>query len=148
MTRKKNPFEEIERMLEKMSDQFQDVDQLRGIESALPGRLNVDLGEFEDAFEVTADLPGFDSENIEVEIFDDQLRIRADRETETETEAEAEAPDRYIRRERKQRSIDRRVSLPEPVAEEDVEATFTNGVLTVCLPKSKESEETTQIDIE
>ncbi|MBS3759859.1 Hsp20/alpha crystallin family protein [Halodesulfurarchaeum sp.] len=146
MTRKKNPFEEIERMLEKMSKQFQESDQLRGIESALPGRLNVDLGEFEDAFEVTADLPGFDSENIEVEIIDDQLRIRADRET--ETEAEAESPDRYIRRERKQRSIDRRVSLPEPVAEEDVEATFTNGVLTVCLPKSNESEETTQIDIE
>lgn len=144
MPGKKNPFEEIERLIERMGDQFQDVEQWSGIETALPGRLNVDVAEFEDAYEVTADLPGFDTEDIEVELIDDQLRIRADRETETE---EAD-PDRYVRQERRHQSVDRRVSLPEPVAESEVEATFTNGVLTVCLPKTAESEETTQIDIE
>ena len=146
MTRKKNPFEEIERLIERMGEQFQDVEQWSGIESALPGRLKVDLGEFEEAFEVTADLPGFETEDIDVELIEDQLRIRADRETETETEGDT--PDRYIRRERSKRSVDRRVTLPEPVDEEAVEASFTNGVLTVCLPKSQESEETHQIDIE
>ena len=144
MPNKRNPFEEIERLIERMSNQFEDIDQLSGLEGALPERLSVDLAEFEDAFEVTADLPGFESEDVEVELLEEQLRIRAARETESETEE----PERYIRRERSERSVDRRIRLPEPVAEDEVEASFTNGVLTVCLPKAETSEETHQIDIE
>ncbi len=144
MPNKRNPFDEIERLIERMSGQFEDIDQWSGLEGALPGRLSVDLAEFEDAFEVTADLPGFDTEDIEVELLDEQLRIRAER----KTESEAEEPGRYIRRERSERSIDRRIRLPEPVAEDEVEASFTNGVLTVCLPKAETSEETHHIEIE
>ncbi|AOW79387.1 hsp20-type chaperone [Halodesulfurarchaeum formicicum] len=144
MTRRSNPFEEIERLLERMSNQFEDVDQIQSLESAWPGRLKVDLAEFDDAYEVTADLPGFESEDIDVELLDDQLHICAERKTET---AEAEAG-RYIRRERSERSVDRRVSLPEPVEAETVEASFKNGVLTVCLPKAEGSEESHTIEIE
>ncbi|APE94651.1 Hsp20/alpha crystallin family protein [Halodesulfurarchaeum formicicum] len=144
MTRRSNPFEEIERLLERMSNQFEDVDQIQSLESAWPGRLKVDLAEFDDAYEVTADLPGFESEDIDVELLDDQLHICAERKTETE---EAEAG-RYIRRERSERSVDRRVSLPEPVEAETVEASFKNGVLTVCLPKAEGSEESHTIEIE
>ncbi len=144
MTGKKNPFEEIERLIERMSEQFQDVEQWSGIEAPLPGRLKVDVAEFDDAFEVTADLPGFETEDIDVELIEDQVRIRAERETATE----AAEPNQFVRKERRHQSVDRRVSLPGPVAESEVEATFTNGVLAVCLPKTETSEETTQIDIE
>ncbi|MDR5655979.1 Hsp20/alpha crystallin family protein [Halodesulfurarchaeum sp. HSR-GB] len=144
MTRRSNPFEEIERLLERMSNQFEDVDQIQSLESAWPGRLKVDLAEFEDAYEVTADLPGFESEDIDVELLDDQLHICAERKTETEEADEG----RYIRQERSERSIDRRVSLPEPVEAEAVEASFKNGVLTVCLPKAEGSEESHTIEIE
>lgn len=144
MTRKPNPFEEIEQLLERMSEQFQDSDRLSHIEAALPGRTSVDVAEFDDAFEVTMDLPGFETEDIDVELLDDQLRIQA----ETESETETEEPDRYLRRERRQHSVDRRVRIPGPVAEDEVEATFVNGVLTVRLPKSDTAEESHTIDIE
>ncbi|MGM0371921.1 MAG: Hsp20/alpha crystallin family protein [Halobacteriota archaeon] len=144
MTRRSNPFEEIERLLERMSEQFEDVDQLSSLESAWPHRLKVDLAEFDGAYEVTADLPGFESEDIDVELLDDQLHICAQRETETEEAEEG----RYLRRERSERSIDRRVSLPEPVEADAVEASFKNGVLTVCLPKAEGSEESHTIEIE
>jgi len=144
MSNKKNPFEEIERLFDRMSKQFEDVDRIGNIEAALPGRLNVDLAEFEEAFEVTADLPGFDTEDIDVQLLDEYLHIRAER----EREVEESEPDRYIRRERSEKSVDRRVRLPEPVIEDEVEASFKNGVLTVCLPKAETSEETHQIDID
>jgi HSP20 family protein len=144
MTDKRSPFDEIERLIDRMGDQFEDVDRWKGFEGAWPGGLNVDLLDREDAFEVTADLPGFGTDDIEVELLDDQLRIRAERDQESET---GEA-DRYIRRERRERSVDRRVRLPEPVAEEEVEASFTNGVLTVTLPKAETAADTHSIDIE
>ncbi len=144
MSRKPTPFDEIERLIERMSEQFQDVEQWSGIESAWPGRLKVDVEEFDDTFEVTADLPGFETEDIEVELVDDQLRIQA----ETETEEAEEEPGRYVRRERRERAVDRRVTLPGGVEEDEVEATFTNGVLTVTLPRAAESEDAHQIDID
>ena len=144
MTRKPAPFDEIERLFERMSDQFQDVEQWSGIESAWPGRLKVDVAEFDASFEVTADLPGFESEDIEVELLEDQLRIQA----ESESEAEEAEPGRYVRRERRERSVDRRVTLPGPVEADEVEASFTNGVLTVCLPKAEADEDAHRIDIE
>jgi HSP20 family protein len=144
MTDKRSPFDEIERLIDRMGDQFEDVDRWKGLEGAWPGGLNVDLVDLEEAFEVTADLPGFGTEDIEVELLDDQLRIRAERDQETETEEAG----RYIRRERRERTVDRRVRLPEPVAEEEVEASFTNGVLTVTLPKAETAADTHSIDIE
>lgn len=144
MTHRPNPFEELERLFDRLSDQFEDVDQLRSIESKLPGGPKVDVADFGDAFEVTADLPGFETEDITVELIGEELHVVA----KTETESEAEEPGRYIRRERSERSVDRRITLPEPVAEENVEATFQNGVLTVCLPKQVEASETHEIDVE
>ena len=144
MTRKPTPFDEIERLFDRMSDQFQDVEEWSGIESAWPGRLKVDVAEFDDAYEVTADLPGFESADIEVELLDEQLRIQA----ESTAESSEEEPGRYVRRERRDRSVDRRVSLPAPVEAEAVEATFTNGVLTVCLPKAEAETDAHRIDIE
>ncbi|MFB6110803.1 MAG: Hsp20/alpha crystallin family protein [Halodesulfurarchaeum sp.] len=145
MTRKSNPFKEIERLFERMSEQFEDVDQLGRLESA-PGRASVDLADYGDAYEATVDLPGFEPAEIDVELLDEQLHIRAERRS--ETESEASEPVRYIREERSERSVDRRVSLPEPVAESEAEATFANGVLTVTLPKKESPEESHTIDIE
>jgi HSP20 family protein len=144
MTRKPTPFDEIERLFDRMSEQFQDVEEWSAIESAWPGRLKVDVAEFDGSFEVTADLPGFETDDIEVELVDEQLRISA----ESETEESEEEPGRYVKRERRERSVDRRVSLPAPVEADAVEASFKNGVLTVCLPKAEAEEDAHRIDIE
>lgn len=144
MTRKPTPFDEIERLFDRMSEQFQDVEEWSAIESAWPGRLKVDVAEFDGSFEVTADLPGFETDDIEVELVDEQLRISA----ESETEESEEEPGRYVKRERRERSVDRRVSLPAPVEADAVEASFKNGVLTVCLPKAAAETEAHRIDIE
>jgi HSP20 family protein len=131
MARRRSPFEEVERLLDRMGE----MNNGSG--------LAVDLEDTGDAFVLTADLPGFDREDIGVELRSGSLRVTADRE-----DADARGDETYIHRERSKRSINRTVSLPEPVDEENTSATFNNGVLTVQVPKARASEDATNINIE
>jgi HSP20 family protein len=139
--RRSNPFEDIEQLLERMSEQFEDVSRS---DLGLTSRLNVDVEDQVDEYVVTADLPGFEKDDIDVELADQTLRIAAEHESEAETEAAGQ----YVRRERSRESMSQSISLPEAVEEEGVEARFKNGVLTITLPKAYDSEDTHSIDIE
>lgn len=142
--RRGNPFEDIERMLERMTEQFEDFEDFRGFEAGFGSRLKVDLEDRPDEYIVTADLPGYDKDDIDVQLADQTVRISA----EHETAAEDEEPGRYVRRERTRESMSRSISLPEPVDEEDVSARFKNGVLTVTLRKRYTESDSHHIDIE
>jgi HSP20 family protein len=117
---REDPFDQIERVF----------DQLGGIDAPTDGPA-VDVVEHDDEIVVLADLPGYETADIDVQLHDDdRLEITANRTTETET-----SEGTVHRRERRQRTISRTVSLPSPVDPEGTEAAYTNGVLTVRLPK-------------
>ena len=115
-----NPFQEIERAIGQMSEQF----------GMSLGEIPVDVIEVDDQFEVRADLPGVDPDEVEVSLHDGhQLSI------EGEHEAYLESDDgRYVRRERHHDAVSRTVSLPAPVEEDSASATYSDGVLTVIAP--------------
>lgn len=137
MVSRGSPFDELERLLDKMND----------ARERAGGGLAVDLEDRDDEFVLTADLPGFDKDDIDVEVHERTLRVDATHQTErAEEETDDEA--NYIRRERSKRSLSRSVSLPEDVDEEGALASFENGVLTVELPKAHTTEESTRVDIE
>ena len=144
MTSRRNPFEDLERLFDQMGKQFEDLPAWEGLDYPMSSQLKVDVVEHDDEFEVTADLPGFAKEDIDVELVDDRLRIEA----EHEEEIEEGEPGRYVRRERSKQSMSRTITLPEEVDEENVEAHFRNGVLSVTLQKLVGSEEAHRIDIE
>jgi len=128
----RNPLEELERLFERMSRQFEEASQSWegttfgvGMETA-----SLDLVERDEEFVVTVDLPGFERDDVEIAVTDHTLRVEAEREVETE-----EGDERYIRRERRQASTRRSVQLPEEVDTDAVSARMRNGVLTVTLPK-------------
>jgi HSP20 family protein len=143
-----NPFEEMERLFERMSRQFDQAS--RKWESSGPlaqwssesGSMEVDLIDHDDEFVVTVDLPGFEREDVEIQVTDHTLRIAADRDEEIEEEEE-----QYIRHERRHASAERSIRLPDQVDKEHVDARMQNGVLTVTLPKV-EVEEARKIEIE
>jgi HSP20 family protein len=124
----RNPFDEIERMFDRMSHQFETLD-----DDLFEGSVAVDIEDTGDAFVVTADLPGFDGDDIDVELSGETLTLSAAHSESTETEDEDDH--RYIRRERREQSVNRSIRLPAPVEEADTEASYNNGVLTVTLPK-------------
>ena len=90
----------------------------------------VDIKDKQDHFELTADLPGVDPENIEVTMEDGVLTIQGNREAETSEESE-----NYRRYERVSGRFLRRFSLPDTANSEDISATTRHGVLKVSIPK-------------
>lgn len=136
-----NPLNDIERLLDRMRREFEDV----GFELESAGQTDppIDLADRDDSFVMTVDLPGFETDDIDVSLVDGSVRIQADRE-----ETAEEGDETYLRRERHRRSVSRTVRLPEPVDEEGVTASFTNGVLTVTLPKCEPNGGGRRIEIE
>lgn len=148
MSARSNPFEELERMFERMSRQFEESSRMWEPEGPF-GRwtskfeeMAVDLVEHDDEFVVTVDLPGFERDDVEIEVTDHTLRIEAEHEEATEEEEE-----QYLRHERRHESVRRSIRLPDEVDKEGVKARMKNGVLTITLPKL-EVEEARTIDIE
>lgn len=106
---------------------------------------DVDIEEDEEAYTLEADLPGLTKEDIHLDYTDNVLSIQAQQETERE---EQDDERNYIRRERSTRSYNRQF-LIKNVDEEAIDAKFTNGVLTVKLPKKdKDADSTNRIEIE
>lgn len=137
----RNPFDEIERMFDRMSEQFETLD-----EDLRSHRVDVDLVDTGDAYVVRADLPGYDRAEIDVELAGDTLSISADHTADTEAR-EATDEGTYIRRERSKRSVDRSVRIPGEVDEEGTEAQYSDGVLTVELSKAHADEDGRDIPV-
>lgn len=93
---------------------------------------SVDLEDRGKDFRITADLPGFVKDNVDIQVTDDAVTIQACKE-----ESGEEKDKNYVRRERSTQTFYRRIMLPEPVQSDDVQAMLDNGVLEVVLPKVK-----------
>lgn len=107
-----------------------------GLQSAFEeGTLALDISEDDHDVIVRASLPGFARDEIEVEIHDGMLSIKAEQTVETESKDE-----RFYRRERRVGSVNRRVALPSLVSDENVKAELRDGVLTLRLPKTHKDE--------
>ncbi|GCF13516.1 heat-shock protein Hsp20 [Haloarcula mannanilytica] len=129
----RDPFSEIERAFDMLGEQF-------GVDM---GAVPVDVVDEGDTFVVHADLPGYDSEDIDVQLVEDrELTISA------ASSQEQESTDgQYVQRERRQQSMSRSVRLPEAVDEEETTASYNNGVLTVRLGKVVRNEDDDGTDI-
>jgi HSP20 family protein len=82
---------------------------------------------------VTAELPGFDPDEIDISVEDRTLTVTGSR------APEEVAEDATIhRQERSYGRFSRALRLPFEVEADQVEATFTNGVLRISLPRSEQ----------
>jgi HSP20 family protein len=90
----------------------------------------VDIKEEGERFVIQADVPGVKAEDIEITMENGVLTLRGSRETEAREE------DRGFRRiERVRGQFFRRFTLPDTADAESIEASFTDGVLSVVIPK-------------
>ena len=98
------------------------------------GSFSTDIRETESAYILEADLPGFNKEDIHVDISQDTLTITAERHSSYEDQ---EKKGSYIRCERSYGSYARSFSL-DGVDTEAIKAAYANGVLTLTMPKRVE----------
>ncbi len=104
----------------------------------------VDVSEDERELCVTVDLPGVAKNDIQLELVDNTLTIQGERKP-----SEKERTRKYYVMERAYGSFRRSIPLPVPVDEQNIKASFNEGLLTVILPKLTPSAPATrQIPIE
>lgn len=81
---------------------------------------------------LTAEIPGLESEDLEISVVNETLTLRGSRKPEALQEGET-----YHRREREFGEFSRSLQLPFRIDSEQVQAKFKNGVLTISLPRAE-----------
>jgi HSP20 family protein len=95
----------------------------------------VDVHEAEGEFQITADIPGVDPQDIEVSVENGVLTIRGERSEQSETDE-----GNYRRMERFQGTFFRRFTLPDTADAENIKAQGNNGVLQIRIPKQERAQ--------
>ena len=98
------------------------------------GQFRCDISEKDGEYLLEADLPGFNKEDINVEVNGEMLTISA---THNEEKSEKDDDGNYIRRERRFGSFSRSFST-EGIDVENIKADYQNGVLKLDMPKARE----------
>jgi HSP20 family protein len=94
----------------------------------------LDVSESDNALQVRLDLPGVEAKEIDIQVSGNQLTIAGERKEEKEEKGET-----YHRIERRSGKFSRSISLPCTVAEDNIDATYHDGVLNITLPKTEEA---------
>ena len=133
-----NPLSALQQEIDRLFDGFS-----RGF-SGLPARdmmPSMDLSETDKEIEITAELPGLEEKDIQLNVADNVLTIRGEKKNERE-----ETKKDYHLVERSYGSFTRVVQLPEGVNPDNIKAVMSKGVLKVTVPKPAPAQ-TKKIDV-
>lgn len=123
-----DPLRELQREMGRLFEGLDPFQPLRHVRQYPP--LNVyDAGE---GYVLSAQLPGLAAEDVELTITGETLTMRGERKR-----PEGVKDDSYRRQERPVGRWSRTITLPDRVDSAGVSASFTNGILTVHLPKAE-----------
>jgi HSP20 family protein len=100
---------------------------------------NVDFKETSDKYQIVAEMPGIDRNNIKIDLDEDRRMLTLSGEQKEEKEQKDE---RYHFRERTYGSFRRTFRLPDNVKMDQIKATMNHGLLSIDLPKSEVKTET------
>ena len=129
---------------ENLMDVFDDFDRsfFRGfgnVDHALYGKhaqhmMKTDVKELDDSYEVDVDLPGFKKDEIHLELNNGYLTISTEKSVEKDNEGKK---GKMLRQERYSGVMQRSFFVGEHLTEEDIKASYDNGVLHVIIPKKE-----------
>jgi len=130
-----NPFQEMMNWRSEVDRLFEEsfgLPQTRW-QGATNWGLALDVRENQDAFIVTAAVPGVNPDDLDITLTDNVLTIKGEVKADEVSENE-----QYHLHERRYGSFSRSLSLPVPVVAEEIEASYENGILTLTIPKAEE----------
>ena len=109
--------------------------------------MKTDIKEKGDKYIIDIDLPGYDKENIDLEIEDGYLKVTAKVDKNVD---ESDEDEKYIHQERFYGECSRSFYIGKNIKEEDIKASFKKGILTLTIPKEeqKKLEEKKKIQID
>ncbi len=98
--------------------------------------MRTDIKEKKDKYLIDIDLPGYEKENIKLEVEDGYLLVHATMNSDKEEKEEG----KYVRKERYVGSCSRSFYVGDDVKSEDIKASFKNGTLKIEVQKKEEKE--------
>ena len=99
--------------------------------------MRTDIKEKKDKYLIDIDLPGYEKENIKIELEDGYLTVHTNRDTNNEEKEEG----KFVRKERYVGSCSRSFYVGDAVEIEDIKASFKNGTLKIEVPKKEMKKE-------
>ena len=109
-------------------------DNLLDVRANQTGLPKVNIKETDEAYTLEMAVPGFSKSDFIVDVVNEELSISADIVTNKEEEANG-----YTRREFGIESFKRTFTLPETVNDDAIKASYTEGILTLEIPKKEEA---------
>ncbi len=117
-------------------DDFFNDPFFRGEEKRVHPLMRTDIRENENSYVIDVDLPGFEKKDIRIDVDGGYLNINA----KTDSSNDEEEKGKFIRRERYYGECSRSFYIGDDVDEDDIKATFKNGILSLEVPKVTEEE--------
>ena len=102
--------------------------------------MKTDIKEKGDNYIIEMDLPGYEKENINLELKEGYLTVSA----KIEKDNNSDENERYVHKERFYGECSRNFFVGEDVTEEDIHAEFKNGILKIRIPKMEAKKELPQ----
>jgi HSP20 family protein len=135
----RDPFSIFRREMDHLFDEFFAAPTRRGETSLRGGWPSIDVEETEAAYIATAELPGMDPKDVELNLRDNVLTISGEKHQEAKSE---EGGRRWT--ERSFGRFERTIPFGAEIDADRINASYRNGVLTVTLPKSAKAKESTR----
>ncbi len=98
--------------------------------------MRTDIKEDDNNYNIIIDLPGYEKEDIKVDIEDGYLNVTA-----TMNNSKDESNKKFVRRERYFGECSRSFYVGDVIKSEDIKASFKNGTLNLEIPKKEEIEQ-------
>lgn len=99
-----------------------------------------DISESDEGFQIDMELPGFAKENITAELKNGYMNVTASRTEEKSDESNT----RFVHKGRYTGSYSRSFYVGKDITEEDIVASFNDGILTMFVPKKEKKPEEVQ----
>jgi HSP20 family protein len=122
----------LHREIDRLFSEFAQGIAPNGTQNIIP---NIEISETDKAIEVSAEMPGLERKDVEISIEDDTLTIRG------EKKIEENQKDKNVQHSERSYGVFLRVlQLPPGIDPASVQATMSNGVLKITIPKPAKAE--------
>ena len=100
----------------------------------VPNRMSTDIKEKDNGYELAMEVPGFDKEDLKLDLEDGYLTVSAEH---NKTNEEKDNEGHIIRQERYYGNTKRSFYVGDAVTKEDIQAKYDKGVLNIFVPKKE-----------
>ncbi len=116
-------------------DDFFDDPFFKG-ERSFHSMMKTDIRENDNGYVIDVDLPGFDKNNIKINVEDGYLNINA----KIDSSNNEDEKGKFLRRERYVGECSRSFYIGDDIKDNEIKASFDNGILSLEIPKKNEEE--------